>query len=173
MLDDPVISDGAYDALFRELQELEAAHPELVTADSPTQRVGGEVREEFTAVEHPRPMLSLSNAFNPDDLRAWRDRFLRLLPEGHPEPAYVVEPKIDGLTVVLHYTNGTLTLGATRGDGVRGEDITTNLRTVKSLPLRIPPPALATPWRRARQSAPGSAGTARRARRGIHAHRSL
>jgi DNA ligase (NAD+) len=140
VLDDPVISDDAYDALYRELQELEAAHPELVTPDSPTQRVGGVVREEFAAVEHPRPMLSLTNAFNPDELRAWRDRFLRLLPaaHGYPEPAYVVEPKIDGLTVVLHYTDGAFSLGATRGDGMRGEDITPNLRTVQALPLRIP-----------------------------------
>jgi len=138
VLDDPVISDDAYDALFRELQELEAAHPELITPDSPTQRVGGEIREEFVAVEHPRPMLSLSNAFNPEELRAWRDRFLRLLPEDYPEPAYVAEPKIDGLTVVLHYAGGLFTLGATRGDGIRGEDITLNLRTVKALPLRIP-----------------------------------
>jgi DNA ligase (NAD+) len=138
VLDDPVISDDAYDALYRELQELEAAHPELITPDSPTQRVGGEIREEFVAVEHPQPMLSLSNAFNPDELRAWRDRFLRLLPEDVSEPAYVAEPKIDGLTVVLHYTGGLFTLGATRGDGIRGEDITLNLRTVKALPLRIP-----------------------------------
>jgi DNA ligase (NAD+) len=138
VLDDPVISDAAYDTLLRELQELEATHPELVTPDSPTQRVGGEVREDFTAVQHPRAMLSLANAFNLDDLGAWRDRFLRLLPEGYPEPAYVVEPKIDGLTVVLHYTNGLFTLGATRGDGTRGEDITANLRTVRALPLRVP-----------------------------------
>ncbi len=138
VLDDPVISDDAYDALYRELQELEAAHPELITPDSPTQRVGGVVREEFTAVTHPSPMLSLQNAFNPDELRAWRDRFLRLLPEGYPEPAYVVEPKIDGLTVVLHYTDGLFTLGATRGDGIRGEEITPNLRTIKALPLRVP-----------------------------------
>jgi len=143
VLDDPVISDDAYDALYRELQELEAAHPELITPDSPTQRVGGELREEFRAVEHPRPMLSLSNAFNPGELRAWRERFLRLLPEGYPEPAYVVEPKIDGLTVVLHYHDGLFILGATRGDGYRGEDITPNLRTVKALPLRIPVALLA------------------------------
>jgi DNA ligase (NAD+) len=138
VLDAPVISDDAYDALYRELQELEAAHPELVAPDSPTQRTGGAVREEFTAVEHPQPMLSLTNAFSPDELRAWRDRFLRLLPEDYPEPAYVAEPKIDGLTVVLHYVEGVFTLGATRGDGLRGEDITANLRTVKALPLRIP-----------------------------------
>jgi len=138
VLDDPVISDGAYDALYRELQELEAEHPELVTPDSPTQRGGGEVREEFAAVEHPRPMLSLSNAFSPEELRAWRERFLRLLPSDHPELVYVVEPKIDGLTVVLHYRNGLFSLGVTRGDGLRGEDITPNLRTVKAVPLRIP-----------------------------------
>jgi DNA ligase (NAD+) len=138
VLDDPVISDDAYDALYRELQELEAAHPELVTPDSPTQRTGAELREEFIAVEHPRPMLSLSNAFNPEELHAWRDRFLRLLPADYSEPAYVVEPKIDGLTVVLHYIDGLFSLGATRGDGLRGEDITPNLRTVKTLPLRIP-----------------------------------
>jgi DNA ligase (NAD+) len=138
VLDDPVISDDAYDALYRELEALERDHPELVTPDSPTQRVGGEVRAEFTAVEHPRPMLSLGNAFHPEELRAWRERFLRLLPEDTPEPAYVVEPKIDGLTVVLHYADGLFLLGATRGDGVRGEDITPNLRTVRVLPLRIP-----------------------------------
>jgi len=138
VLDDPVISDGAYDALYRELQELEAAHPELITPDSPTQRVGGQVREEFLAVEHPRPMLSLSNAFSPEELRAWRERFLRLLPSDYPEPVYVVEPKIDGLTVVLHYQDGLFSLGVTRGDGLRGEEITPNLRTVKALPLRIP-----------------------------------
>jgi DNA ligase (NAD+) len=138
VLDDPIISDSAYDTLYRQLQELEAAHPALVTPDSPTQQVGGEIREELGAVEHPQPMLSLSNAFNPEELRAWRDRFVRLLPEGHQEPAYVVEPKIDGLTVVLHYTGGVFSLGATRGDGLHGEDITINLRTVRALPLRIP-----------------------------------
>jgi DNA ligase (NAD+) len=140
VLDDPVISDDAYDALYRELQDLESSHPDLITPDSPTQRIGGLVREEFVAVQHPQPMLSLGNAFNPDELRAWRDRFQRLLPEGAPEPAYVVEPKIDGLTVVLHYSDGLFTLGATRGDGMRGEDITANLRTVKPLPLRVPVP---------------------------------
>ncbi|MGD2206945.1 MAG: NAD-dependent DNA ligase LigA, partial [Anaerolineae bacterium] len=138
VLDTPIISDDAYDALYRELQELEEAHPELITRDSPTQRVGGEVRDEFTTVEHPSPMLSLTNAFNPDELRAWRDRFLRLLPEDQTEPAYVVEPKIDGLTVVLHYSDGVFTLGATRGDGQQGEEITANLRTITALPLRIP-----------------------------------
>lgn len=140
VLDDPVISDAAYDTLVRELLELEAAHPDLKTPDSPTQRVGGLVRDEFAAVVHPSPMLSLSNAFSPGELRAWRDRFLRLLPADVPEPAYVVEPKIDGLTVVLHYEHGLFSLGATRGDGVRGEDITPNLRTIRALPLRVPLP---------------------------------
>jgi DNA ligase (NAD+) len=147
VLDAPVISDAAYDALYRELQELEAAHPELIGPDSPTQRVGGEVRDEFAAVVHPRAMLSLANAFDPEELRAWRERFQRLLPEGTPEPSYVVEPKIDGLTVVLHYTEGLFSLGATRGDGVRGEDITPNLRTIRALPLRIPVAGGAAPAR--------------------------
>jgi len=151
VLDDPVIGDSAYDALYRELQELEAAYPELQAPDSPTQRVGGEAREEFATVRHPRPMLSLANAFNPEELRAWRDRTLRLLPADHPDLAYVVEPKIDGLTVVLHYEDGRFTLGATRGNGVEGEDITPNLRTVKPLPLRIP---LAPGAARGGQSAP-------------------
>ncbi|HIC89957.1 MAG TPA: NAD-dependent DNA ligase LigA [Anaerolineae bacterium] len=139
VLDAPVISDAEYDALFRELVRLEEAYPELRTPDSPTQRVGGAPAERFAKVTHPVPMLSLGNAFGPDELRAWRDRISRLLPEGLPDNTeYVVEPKIDGLTVVLHYQNGTFTLGATRGDGIEGEDITANLRTVKSLPLRIP-----------------------------------
>ncbi len=138
VLDEPVISDAAYDSLFLELKALEDAHPELVTPDSPTQRVGGPVRDEFVAVEHPRPILSLSNAFNADELSAWRDRFMRLLPGDAPEPAYVVEPKIDGLTVVLHFRDGVFVQGVTRGDGYRGEDITPNLRTVKALPLRVP-----------------------------------
>jgi len=138
VLDDPEISDSAYDALYRELLALEAENPQLIAADSPTQRVGAELRDEFATVQHPYPMLSLANGFNPEEIRAWRDRVLRLLPEGFPEPAYVVEPKIDGLTVVLHYTGGLFVLGATRGDGSRGEDITPNLRTIRVLPLRIP-----------------------------------
>jgi DNA ligase (NAD+) len=138
VLDDPLISDSAYDSLYRELQQLKALNPKMVTPDSPTQRVGSQLREEFAPVEHPNPMLSLANGFSPEELRAWRERFLKLLPEGYPEPAYVVEPKIDGLTVVLHYLEGVFSLGATRGDGIHGEDITPNLRTLRSLPLRIP-----------------------------------
>ncbi|HSJ59422.1 MAG TPA: hypothetical protein VLC95_19715, partial [Anaerolineae bacterium] len=145
VLDDPVISDGAYDTLYRELLELEAEHPELVSPDSPTQRVRGQVRDEFRTVRHPRPMLSLGNAFNPEELRGWRDRAARLLPGDARDLAYVVEPKIDGLSVILHYQDGAFTLGATRGNGVQGEDITANLRTVRWVPLHgpafTPPPA--------------------------------
>ncbi len=139
VLDAPTISDAEYDALFAELRRLEEEYPELRTPDSPTQRVGGVVAERFAKVPHPQPMLSLGNAFSHEELRAWRDRFLRLLPaELADQIAYVVEPKIDGLTVVLHYSHGVFTLGATRGDGLVGEDITANLRTVRDLPLRIP-----------------------------------
>ena len=139
VLDAPEISDDAYDALVRELQSLEAAHPELITPDSPTQRVGGAPLDRFEKVVHPAPMLSLANAFGPEELRAWRERALRLLPQEMIDRlAYVVEPKIDGLTVVLHYEEGVFTLGATRGDGMTGEVITANLRTVPAVPLRIP-----------------------------------
>ncbi len=139
VLDDPVISDAEYDALWRELVALEGQYPELVTPDSPTQRVLGEPADRFAKVRHPAPILSLANAFGPDELVAWRDRIAKLLPAGKDRDLeYVVEPKIDGLTVVLHYEDGRFVLGATRGDGEVGEDITANLRTVKMLPLRIP-----------------------------------
>lgn len=139
VLDAPLVSDAEYDALFGQLQQIEQEHPELRTADSPTQRVGGAVLDGFSKVRHPVPMLSLGNAFDAAELLAWRERLLRLLPDQVAEGlAYVVEPKIDGLTVVLHYEDGLFTLGATRGDGVFGEDITPNLRTVRDLPLRIP-----------------------------------
>jgi DNA ligase (NAD+) len=139
VLDSPEISDEEFDALMRELQRLEAQYPELVTPDSPTQRVGGVPAEKFRKVKHPVQMLSLQDVFSQEELRAWRDRISRLLtPQEVAGLQYVVEPKIDGLTVVLHYENGLFTLGATRGDGVVGEDITANLRTVKALPLRIP-----------------------------------
>lgn len=137
VLDSPVISDAEYDRLYRELLELEEAHPEFITPDSPTRRVGGEPMEGFERVTHPAPILSLDNAFNTDDLYAWRERILRLLPPG-THLSYTVEPKIDGLTVVLHYRDGRLILGATRGNGEVGEDITANLRTIRTLPLRIP-----------------------------------
>ncbi|HEX9116096.1 MAG TPA: NAD-dependent DNA ligase LigA [Anaerolineae bacterium] len=139
VLDDPQISDDDYDNLWRDLVSLEAAHPDLVTPDSPTQRVGGAPAGQFAKVRHPRAMLSLANTFSPEELNAWRDRFLRLLPASSRDRIeYVVEPKIDGLTVVLHYDHGNFVLGATRGDGIEGEDITPNLRTVRAVPLRIP-----------------------------------
>lgn len=137
VLSAPVISDKEYDALFAELQQLEAAHPELLTPDSPTQRVGGFISEKFEKVRHPAPILSLSNAFNGDDVRTWFDR-IRKLDDRVEKAEFVVEPKIDGLTVVLHYENGLFVRGATRGDGEVGEDITPNLRTVRVLPLRVP-----------------------------------
>lgn len=145
VLDAPELSDAEFDALYRDLVALETEHPELRAADSPTHRVGGAVQERFGKVKHPAPMLSLGNAFGPADLAAWRDRTARLLPSG-TAVAWVVEPKIDGLTVVLHYERGEFVLGATRGDGEVGEDVTANLRTVRSLPLRVPvDPALGPP----------------------------
>jgi DNA ligase (NAD+) len=137
VLDAPVISDAEYDALYRELLDLEAKYPGLVTSDSPTQRAGAEPLEAFEKVTHPAPILSLASAFTMEDLRAWRRRIDRLLPD-RAQVEYVVEPKIDGLTVVLHYRQGRFVLGATRGNGEVGEDITANLRTLYSLPPRIP-----------------------------------
>ncbi|MCS7087623.1 MAG: NAD-dependent DNA ligase LigA [Thermoflexales bacterium] len=143
VLDSPIISDAEYDALVAELRALEAAHPELITPDSPTQRVGGVVAEGFAKVQHPRPILSLANAFSAAEVRAWRERIgnyaEKNLPDVDPRTLdrYVVEPKIDGLTVVLTYEYGRFVQGATRGDGTLGEDITANLRTIKQLPLRL------------------------------------
>jgi DNA ligase (NAD+) len=139
VLDDPVISDAEYDALMRELRELEAAHPELITPDSPTQRVGAPASEKFAKVRHPVPMLSLGNAFDEEGLRAWRERVVRLLGDDAPI-AFVVEPKIDGLAIALTYENGQFVRGATRGDGEIGEDVTANLRTVPSIPLVLSDP---------------------------------
>ena len=134
----PTVSDQEYDALFRCLKELEAAHPEYVTPDSPTQRVGGKVDERFKAVVHPVPMLSLDNTYNVDEVRAFHQRVLRGLPDV-PEDTieYVVELKFDVLAVALTYEHGLLVSGATRGDGLQGEDITANLRTIRSIPLKI------------------------------------
>ena len=137
VLDSPVVSDAEYDLLVIELRQLEEQYPDLVTPDSPTQRVGGLPVEQFERVDHPAPILSLDNAFAADDARAWLERISKLLPSD-AELDFVVEPKIDGLSVVLHYRDGTFSLGATRGNGQVGEDITTNLRTIRSLPLRIP-----------------------------------
>ena len=132
-MDDPVISDGQYDLLLRELREIEAEHPELLTADSPTQRVGGEPSSAFAEVEHSRPMLSLGNAFDFDELAAWHRRISGLL-DGEAFDM-VCELKIDGLAVNLTYQDGVLVQGATRGNGTTGEDVTRNLRTIRTIPL--------------------------------------
>ncbi len=144
VLDQPDISDAEYDRLLRELLELEEQHPELVTPDSPTQRVGAPALEEFGAVEHRQPMLSLGNAFDDDELREFDRRLKRRLAIEESETLeYVCELKLDGLAVSLTYENGVFTRGATRGDGRVGEDVTQNLRTVRTIPLRLqgtPPP---------------------------------
>lgn len=137
VLADPVITDPEYDALYNELRALEEAHPELITPDSPTQRAGSDLSEDFPKVRHPAPILSLSNAYNDDEIRAWEERNLKLLPSG-TELEYTLEPKLDGLTVVLTYENGILTLGATRGNGEIGDVVTPNIRTIRTIPLKIP-----------------------------------
>ncbi len=142
VLDSPVISDAEYDALFNELLALEADHPELVTPDSPTQRVGAPMADVFAPVEHRERMFSLDNVDSTEGLHAWRDRLVRIL--GREPAGYVCELKIDGLAVSLTYEGGVLTQGATRGDGVIGEDITANVRTIDAVPLRLhgDPPAV-------------------------------
>ncbi|HWQ14495.1 MAG TPA: NAD-dependent DNA ligase LigA [Roseiflexaceae bacterium] len=136
VLDDPLVSDAEYDALMRELRALEEAYPDLAAPDSPTRRVGAAPSEKFAKVRHPVPLLSLGNAFDEADLRAWRDRVMRLLGPG-TQVAFVCEPKIDGLAVALTYEDGRLIRGATRGDGETGEDVTPNLRTIRSIPLQL------------------------------------
>ena len=138
VLDQPTIADEAYDALMRELQSLEAAHPELVTPESPTQRVGAPASTRFAPVQHAAPMLSLSNAFNEEELRAFDQRVRRLL--GRDDVGYVCELKIDGLAINLTYVDGKFVQGATRGDGLVGEDVTGNLRTIRSIPLTLREP---------------------------------
>jgi DNA ligase (NAD+) len=137
VLDSPVISDAEYDRLLNRLREIEAVHPDWITPDSPSQRVAGAAAERFAKVPHPGPILSLSNAFRVEDLRAWYERLIKL-DERVRAAEFVVEPKIDGLSVVLSYQQGVFSLGATRGNGDIGEDITQNLRTIRFLPLRIP-----------------------------------
>ena len=132
----PVISDQEYDRLYRELVDLERAFPELVTPDSPTQRVGGAPLPEFGQVRHAVPMMSLDNTYSTGEVREFVGRVQRLLPGEKLE--WVVEPKVDGVAVSLHYENGVFTVGATRGDGTVGDDITANLKTIRSVPLRIP-----------------------------------
>lgn len=136
VLDAPEISDEEYDRLLAELKRLEQEHPELVTPDSPTQRVGATPADAFSVVHHPVPLLSLANAFAPGDLSAWWRRVAALI--GSSDFSAVCEPKIDGLAVALTYADGVLVTGATRGDGLNGEDITNNLRTVRSIPLSVP-----------------------------------
>ncbi|MGA7677550.1 MAG: NAD-dependent DNA ligase LigA [Dehalococcoidia bacterium] len=135
VLDSPEISDAEYDELMHKLEQLEEAHPELITPDSPTQRIGAAPVEAFGVVEHPQPLLSLANAFSDEELDAWNRRASNLLSSRKTD--FVCELKIDGLAVALTYVNGLLEVGATRGDGYRGENITQNLRTVKSIPLSV------------------------------------
>ena len=137
VMDSPIISDAEFDKLLNELKRIEAEHPDWITADSPTRRAGAKPADRFDKVRHPAPILSLANAFGADDARAWLERVKRI--DDRVEKAkFVVEPKIDGLSVVLHYRDGVFVQGATRGDGEVGEDITQNLRTIRSIPLKIP-----------------------------------
>ena len=136
VLDDPEISDAEFDALVKQLEALEHAHPDLVTSDSPTQRVGGRPVEGFSTVEHAQAMLSLDNVYDETELRAFDERVRKGL--GTPEPiTYIAELKIDGLSIALTYEHGVLTRGVTRGDGARGEDVTSNVRTIRAIPLRL------------------------------------
>ncbi len=136
VLDSPEISDAEYDLLMQELKQLEEEYPQFLTPDSPTQRVGAAPVEAFGVVEHPRPLLSLGNAFSQEELLAWYTRASKLVAD--QQFKFVCEHKIDGLAVALTYVNGRLTTGATRGDGFRGENITQNLRTIRSIPLSVP-----------------------------------
>jgi DNA ligase (NAD+) len=143
ILSDPEIADVEFDALVRELEVLERENPDLVTPDSPTQRVGGRAAAGFVTVEHAEPMLSLDNAYSEEELRAFDDRVRRgLATAGAPVEAvdYVAELKIDGLSMALTYADGRLVRGATRGDGVRGEEVTANVRTIRAIPLRLKDP---------------------------------
>ncbi len=137
VLNDPIVSDAEYDRLFRELTELETANPQLALADSPTQRVGSDLSLDFPKAPHPAPILSLANAFDAADLANWEERNLRLLP-ADTELAYVLQPKLDGLAIVITYENGVLVRAATRGNGELGDDVTANVKTIRSVPLRIP-----------------------------------
>src|SRR5579862_4780483 len=139
--DAPELTDAQYDALMNKLKKMEAEHPELVTADSPSQRVGGKPKEGFAKVAHSRPMLSLDNAYNEEELRAWEQRVRDALPSTEAL-RYVCELKLDGLSLALHYEAGAggsahLVRGVTRGDGSIGEDVTSNVRTIRSVPLSV------------------------------------
>ena len=135
VLDQPEITDAEYDGLMRRLQELEGEHPELVTPDSPTRRVGGKAREGFQKVRHSSPMLSLDNALDEEELRAFDSRVKELL--GGAAYRYVAELKMDGLSMAARYRDGLFQQAITRGDGSTGEDVTGNASTIRSLPLRV------------------------------------
>ncbi|MFI5115132.1 MAG: NAD-dependent DNA ligase LigA [Terriglobales bacterium] len=141
VLDDPEVSDAEFDRLMNELKALEAEHPELITADSPTQRVGGKPREGFVKIPHSTPMMSLDNAYSEEELRDWERRVHEL--SGESRVDYVCELKLDGMSLALRFAGGKLALGITRGDGSVGEDVTLNVRTVRSVPLSIPAKTLA------------------------------
>src|ERR1700724_2671047 len=136
VLDNPEISDTEFDKLMQQLQQLEAEHPSLIAPDSPTQRVGGKPREGFVKVRHSSPMLSLDNTYSEEELRGWEHRVHEL--SGRKDVDYVCELKLDGMSLALIYENGRLARGVTRGDGSVGEDVTLNVRTVRSIPLSIP-----------------------------------
>ncbi|MEN9869272.1 MAG: hypothetical protein RLZZ171_255, partial [Cyanobacteriota bacterium] len=136
VMDSPIMEDGVYDQLYRQLQDLETEYPELITADSPTQRVGDRPVTRFNSVKHNIPLYSLENAFNQRELAKWSTRWQKQL-ETIPEFSYVCELKIDGSAIALTYENGILVRGATRGDGVTGEEITQNIRTIRSIPLKL------------------------------------
>src|SRR5436309_2526913 len=135
VLDDPEISDAEFDRLMNQLKKLEAEQPELITPDSPTQRVGGKPREGFVKVAHSIPMLSLDNAYSEEELSAWERRIHEL--SGRKDIEYVCELKLDGMSLALRYEAGRLVRGITRGDGSTGEDVTANVRTVRSVPLSV------------------------------------
>lgn len=150
-LDNPIMEDAVYDRLYRELQDLETQHPELITPDSPTQRVGERPARQFNSVKHNLPLYSLENAFNLEEMNVWEGRWQRYAKENLAasdvaETEYVCELKIDGSAIALTYENGVLVRGATRGDGVSGEDITPNIRTIRAIPLKLkldnPPPVV-------------------------------
>jgi DNA ligase (NAD+) len=140
VMDNPLMEDGVYDQLYRQLQDLESQYPALITADSPTQRVGDRPATKFTAVKHNIPLYSLENAFDDRELTKWEARWqkqLAELPGFLPEFNYVCELKIDGNAIALTYENGILVRGATRGDGVMGEEITQNVKTIRTIPLKL------------------------------------
>ena len=135
-LDDPEIEDSEFDALTRELRKLEAEYPQLITADSYTQRLHGDLSALFTPVVHEVPMASLQDVFDIEELREFDSRIREII----EDPQYVVEPKIDGLSIALEYVDGVFRRGATRGDGMTGEDVSANLRTIRSIPARLSSP---------------------------------